>query len=87
MYLPVVGRRIVELQQISDVSHMQREITFGSTSDSFPTTLRVPDLIQYKIIFQPLAPLTNSPPRDDREWFPSFFHLQKMNPISVNTEG
>ena len=44
------------LQQISDVSHMQREITFGSTSDSFPTTLRVPNLIQYKIIFQPLAP-------------------------------
>jgi hypothetical protein len=30
-------------------------ITFGSSSDSFPTTLRVPNLIQYKIIFQPQA--------------------------------
>lgn len=68
-------------QQICDVSHMQRrEITFGSTTDSFPTTLRVPDLIQYKIIFQ----------QEARSWMmivvPIFFHLgwRKWTPIPYN---
>ena len=41
------------LQQIFFIFLICSEITFGSVTDSFPTTLRVPNLIQYKIIFQP----------------------------------